>query len=88
MKGGFVAATIAALAASVSAGHHRHAHEQLFKRGSNSNGTDVCIPGCTTIYKTITGEPTRTLCRLRHCADPLITRNESGRHISYVIAAS
>lgn len=59
MKGVFAAAALAAMAGSVSAAHHRHAHEALFaKRGNDT--ADVCVPGCTTIWKTITGEPTRT----------------------------
>ncbi|KAM0281931.1 hypothetical protein ACHAQH_003277 [Verticillium albo-atrum] len=53
MKGSLIIA--AAAAAGVSASNaHRHAHG-LFKR---TNGTEVCLPGCTTIYKTIYGEPT------------------------------
>ncbi|GJN72963.1 hypothetical protein PLIIFM63780_007029 [Purpureocillium lilacinum] len=57
MKGVFAAAALAAMAGSVSAAHHRHAHEALFaKRGNDT--ADVCVPGCTTIWKTITGEPT------------------------------
>lgn len=58
MKGGFVAAALAALASGVSAAHHRHAHEHLFKKGLNGTA-EMCTPGCTTIWKTITGEPTR-----------------------------
>lgn len=59
MKGGFAAVALAALASGVSAAHHRHAHEHLFKKGL-SESDSVCTPGCTTIWKTITGEPTRT----------------------------
>lgn len=58
MKGEFVAAALAALASGVSAAHHRHAHEHLFKKGLNDTAA-VCTPGCTTIWKTMTGEPTR-----------------------------
>lgn len=58
MKGGFAAAAVAALAFGVEASHHRHAHEHLFKKGMNETG-EMCTPGCTTIWKTITGEPTR-----------------------------
>ncbi|EFY97242.1 exo-beta-1,3-glucanase (glycoside hydrolases family 17) [Metarhizium robertsii] len=57
MKGEFVAAALAALASGVSAAHHRHAHEHLFKKGLNDTAA-VCTPGCTTIWKTMTGEPT------------------------------
>ncbi|RBQ72387.1 hypothetical protein VDGD_21448 [Verticillium dahliae] len=56
MKGSLILA--AAAAAGVSASNaHRHAHG-LFKR--TNNATEICLPGCTTIYKTIYGEPTRT----------------------------
>ncbi|KAJ6445655.1 glycoside hydrolase family 17 [Purpureocillium lavendulum] len=56
-KGVFAAAALAAMAGGVSAAHHRHAHEALFaKRGNDT--AEVCVPGCTTIWKTITGEPT------------------------------
>ncbi|UNI15128.1 hypothetical protein JDV02_001694 [Purpureocillium takamizusanense] len=58
MKGVFAAAALAAMAGSVSAGgHHRHAHEALFAKRANDTA-EVCVPGCTTIWKTITGEPT------------------------------
>ncbi|KIE01845.1 beta-glucosidase, partial [Metarhizium majus ARSEF 297] len=57
MKGEFVAAALAALASGVSAAHHRHAHEHLFRKGLNDTAA-VCTPGCTTIWKTMTGEPT------------------------------
>ncbi|KAH6703523.1 hypothetical protein VD0002_g5711 [Verticillium dahliae] len=54
MKGSLILA--AAAAAGVSASNaHRHAHG-LFKR--TNNATEICLPGCTTIYKTIYGEPT------------------------------
>ncbi|KAL2020865.1 hypothetical protein VTK56DRAFT_7856 [Thermocarpiscus australiensis] len=60
MKSVVVAAAAAVLAGGVSAGrahHHRHAHQALFeKRGQNAS--DVCVPTCTTIYTTITGEAT------------------------------
>ncbi|KAK3362766.1 glycoside hydrolase [Lasiosphaeria hispida] len=50
-----VAAAAAVLAGGVSASNHRHAHQALFeKRGHNAS--EVCVPGCTTIWKTITGE--------------------------------
>ncbi|AEO54157.1 glycoside hydrolase family 17 protein [Thermothelomyces thermophilus ATCC 42464] len=58
MKAAVMAAAAAVLANGVSAARvhgHRHAHA-LFKRGDTG---EVCTPGCTTIYSTITGEPTR-----------------------------
>ncbi|GAB1311125.1 putative beta-glucosidase btgE [Madurella fahalii] len=59
MKAGVVAAAAAVFAGGVSASRahgHRHAHQALFeKRG---HGGDVCVPSCTTIYSTITGEAT------------------------------
>ncbi|KAB5536408.1 glycoside hydrolase [Coniochaeta sp. 2T2.1] len=56
MKATFVAAAAALLAGGASAGHvqHRHAHD-LFKYAKRANDTGVCVPGCTTIYSTITG---------------------------------
>lgn len=59
MKGGFAAAVLAALAGGVSAAHHRHGHDNLFAKRGNETG-EVCVPGCTTIWTTITGAPTRT----------------------------
>ena len=62
---GFIAVAVAALACGASAGsHHRHAHEHLFKKGANDTAA-VCVPGCKTIYKTVTGEATRTYHRGR-----------------------
>ncbi|OLN81003.1 putative beta-glucosidase btgE [Colletotrichum chlorophyti] len=55
MKGSILAAAAAAVG-GVSAAHHRHAHGELFKRGADQ--ASVCVPGCTTIYTTIYGEPT------------------------------
>uniref|UniRef100_L2G2V0 Probable beta-glucosidase btgE n=1 Tax=Colletotrichum fructicola (strain Nara gc5) TaxID=1213859 RepID=L2G2V0_COLFN len=52
MKGSIFAAAAAAIG---GASHHRHAHGELFKRGAEAS---VCVPGCTTIYTTIHGEPT------------------------------
>ncbi|KAK4250834.1 glycoside hydrolase [Corynascus novoguineensis] len=60
MKAAVMAAAAAVLAGGVSANRvhgHRHAHA-LFQKRDAAN--DVCTPGCTTIYTTITGEPTRT----------------------------
>lgn len=66
MKGTFFAAA-AAMAGAASASNHRHAHQQFAKRGNAAStgfpqptATDgICTPGCTTIWKTITGEATR-----------------------------
>ncbi|KAH8910813.1 glycoside hydrolase [Coniochaeta sp. PMI_546] len=61
MKAAFVAAAAAILTGGASAGHvqHRHAHD-LFKAGKRANDTSVCVPGCTTVYSTITGPAGRT----------------------------
>lgn len=57
MKGAFAAAAVAALTGAASASHgHRHAHE-LFAAKRAATG-EVCVPGCSTVYSTITGEPT------------------------------
>lgn len=64
MKAAIVAAAAAVFAGGASAArhhhHHRHAHRALFdKRGGVHNSdTDVCVPSCTTIYSTITGDLT------------------------------
>ncbi|KAH7133530.1 glycoside hydrolase superfamily [Dactylonectria macrodidyma] len=54
MKGAIAAAAVAAMATGAQAAypHHRRAHD-LFKRGE-----EYCIPGCTTIWTTVYGEPT------------------------------
>ncbi|EGX90527.1 cell wall glucanase (Scw11), putative [Cordyceps militaris CM01] len=64
MKATFFAAA-AAMAGAASANNHRHAHQKFAKRGhAASTGFpiaatgEVCLPGCTTIWKTITGEAT------------------------------
>ncbi|KAK0618572.1 glycoside hydrolase superfamily [Bombardia bombarda] len=56
------AAVVATAAAAVLAGgvsahrdHHRQAHQGLFEKRAH-NETETCVPGCTTIYSTITGE--------------------------------
>lgn len=51
MKGHFAAAV--AVMAGGAAANHRHAHELFAKRGHQQ---DLC----TTVWSTITGEPTRT----------------------------
>ncbi|KAF6836854.1 beta-glucosidase btgE [Colletotrichum plurivorum] len=55
MKGSIFAAAAAVVGGASAASHHRHAHGELFKRGAEAS---VCVPGCTTIYTTIYGEPT------------------------------
>ena len=53
------------MAAAVLAGgasahrSHRQAHQNLFARGHNETA-ETCVPGCTTIWTTITGPPGRT----------------------------
>lgn len=72
MKATFFAAAAAMAGAASAAANHRHAHQLFAKRGhAASTGLprpestgEMCIPGCTTIWKTIIGEPTRTLPRL------------------------
>lgn len=59
MQGSLVAA-VAALAGVASAHNHRHAHDLFKKNGLAATG-EVCVPTCTTIWKTITGEATRML---------------------------
>lgn len=51
MKATLVAA---ALLGGASAHVHRRGHELFHKRGAND--TEVCLPGCTTEYTTMTGE--------------------------------
>ncbi|ROV97602.1 hypothetical protein VSDG_04538 [Cytospora chrysosperma] len=53
MKATLVAA---ALLGGASAHVHRRGHELFHKRGAND--TEVCLPGCTTEYTTMTGQPT------------------------------
>ncbi|KAI5466620.1 glycoside hydrolase superfamily [Mariannaea sp. PMI_226] len=54
MKAG-VAAVFAAMAAGAHAAHLHHRAHDLFKRSAYD---ETCVPGCTTIYKTITGAAT------------------------------
>lgn len=54
MKGGFAIAAVAAMATGASAINHRHAHEVFHNKRVEEHKT--C--GCTTIWETITGEPT------------------------------
>lgn len=59
MKATLAAAAVAALVGGVSAGSmHRHAHE-LFHAKKGMNDSEICTPGCTTYWTTITGSPTR-----------------------------
>lgn len=57
-----MAAAAALLTGGASAGrvHQRHAHD-LFKAEKRGNDTGVCVPGCSTVYSTITGPAGRTL---------------------------
>ncbi|KAK5652572.1 hypothetical protein OQA88_10333 [Cercophora sp. LCS_1] len=52
------AAAVLAGGASAHRNNHRHAHQNLFERGRPHNESEICVPSCTTIWKTITGEPT------------------------------
>ncbi|KAK3496638.1 glycoside hydrolase [Neurospora hispaniola] len=56
MKGILVAASAAILAGGASANrlHHRHLHQPLFEKRVH-NESEICVPGCTTIWTTITG---------------------------------
>lgn len=59
MKGTLVAAAFAALAGGVSAGgNHRHAHDIWHEKRDMDMG-ETCVPGCTTVYYTVTGSPGR-----------------------------
>lgn len=59
MKGSVAAvAAIAGVASAAHGHHHRRAH-QLFARGTGSYAEESCVPRCTTIWETVTGEPTR-----------------------------
>jgi hypothetical protein len=57
MKATVLATAAAMVGVSAAASHgHRHLHRALFEKKDTEA---VCTPGCTTIYSTITGEPTR-----------------------------
>ncbi|OHE90806.1 beta-glucosidase [Colletotrichum orchidophilum] len=56
MKGSILAAAAAFTGVTAAAHRHAHAHADLFKRGPDQ--ASICVPGCTTIYTTIYGEPT------------------------------
>lgn len=63
MKGTFFAA-VAAMASLGAAHNHRQVHQLIKKDGLAATGVaaptgEVCVPGCTTVWKTITGEMTR-----------------------------
>ena len=61
MKGATVVTAAAVLASGVAAHeNHRRAHRSLFDKRSRPDVEEICVPTCTTIYSTITGEPTRT----------------------------
>ncbi|KAK4242349.1 hypothetical protein C8A03DRAFT_29443 [Achaetomium macrosporum] len=56
MKAAVLATAAAMVGVSTAASHgHRHLHRALFEKKDTEA---VCTPGCTTIYSTITGEPT------------------------------
>ncbi|RDA88025.1 hypothetical protein CP532_3420 [Ophiocordyceps camponoti-leonardi (nom. inval.)] len=57
MKGGLAATMLAAWTGSVAATLHGQRHGRLFAKRSNDTN-EMCLPGCTTIWKTITGEAT------------------------------
>lgn len=59
MQGTIVAAMAVMVSAVAGHSNHRHAHD-LFKKSGLAATGDVCIPSCTTIWTTITGEATRT----------------------------
>ncbi|KAK2006786.1 glycoside hydrolase [Colletotrichum eremochloae] len=78
MKGSILA--VAAAVGGVSAAAHRHAHGELFKRGADQ--ASVCVPGCTTIYTTIYGEPTRMFLTPSHTR---ISGDAIGSHREMII---
>ncbi|PHH88609.1 hypothetical protein CDD83_7323 [Cordyceps sp. RAO-2017] len=57
MKGGIAAAALAALTGGVQAAYHGHGHGHIFAKRHNGTG-EICVPGCTTVWSTITGEAT------------------------------
>ena len=63
MKGVAVAAAAVVFASGVVAhDNHRRAHRVgLFDKRTRPDTAEICVPQCTTIYSTITGEPARTL---------------------------
>lgn len=70
-----MAAAAAVLAGGVSAGngghlHHRHAHDLFKAEKRDHNDTAVCVPGCTTIYSTITGPAGRMSHSAPLCGHP------------------
>lgn len=60
MKGSVVSAVaLAGVASAASHGQaHRRAHDLFARHDNGTYGEESCVPKCTTIYKTITGEPT------------------------------
>ncbi|RCI11645.1 hypothetical protein L249_7231 [Ophiocordyceps polyrhachis-furcata BCC 54312] len=57
MKGGLAATVLAAWTSSVAAALPGQRHGRLFAKRSNDTN-EMCLPGCTTIWKVITGEAT------------------------------
>ena len=67
MKGTIVAAAaILAGGASAHRLNHRHLHQPLFEKRVH-NDTEICVPGCTTIWTTITGPAGRMLTSKESC---------------------
>ncbi|KAF4587663.1 putative beta-glucosidase btgE [Ophiocordyceps camponoti-floridani] len=58
MKGVVAATMLAAWTGAVTASLQGHRHGRLFMKRSSNMVDDMCLPGCTTIWKTITGEAT------------------------------
>jgi hypothetical protein len=58
MKAAAVATAAAALVGGASAHRNAHRHAHLFEKKGYATG-ETCVPGCTTIWKTVYGEPTR-----------------------------
>ncbi|PHH80047.1 hypothetical protein CDD80_3036 [Ophiocordyceps camponoti-rufipedis] len=58
MKGVVAATMLAAWTGAVTASLDGHRHGRLFMKRSSNAAEDMCLPGCTTIWKTITGEAT------------------------------
>ncbi|CEJ81689.1 hypothetical protein VHEMI01805 [[Torrubiella] hemipterigena] len=91
MKGTFFAA-VAAMASLGAAHNHRQVHQLIKKDGLAATGVaaptgEMCVPGCTTVWKTITGEmtlvPTSTVTSTRYststetCTVPATTLSSS-----------
>ncbi len=62
MKGAFAAAVVAAAVGGAHANYRHHQAHALFH--AKRDEAQICTPGCTTIYTTMTGAPTCTCCGL------------------------